>query len=369
MLQIKNTLGGGKPEGLYVWKKSEIGSELKEFNKSVSTLPFSFTQGSAVIYNGEIHILGSNVSADRTKHYKWNGTSWTEVSTLPYSFYGGAAVVFNNEIHILGSGYDSLYYKYHYKYDGTSWTSVSTLPYSFYQGSAVVYNNGIHILGGGGGSTKYYKWDGTSWTSVSTLSYGFTYGSVVVFDNGIHTLGSGSSSYATAHYLVYGYAPVYTFLDYIVSDKETAYPDGGEKGGYWYEKVGDDLFSKLTGASKVAIDEFTSASTMNITPTSKPNISHSLGVKPKGYLIYTEDELSVTYGIKSMFWLDLISGTHSIACHYYSGSPYAFEFAGNGNIYNSSITEDSIILINNSGTSSYVRRFQSGKKYKILTWA
>ena len=35
MLQIKNTLGGGKPEGLYVWKKSDIGSELKEFNKRV----------------------------------------------------------------------------------------------------------------------------------------------------------------------------------------------------------------------------------------------------------------------------------------------------------------------------------------------
>ena len=24
MLQIKNTLGGGKPEGLYAWKKSEV---------------------------------------------------------------------------------------------------------------------------------------------------------------------------------------------------------------------------------------------------------------------------------------------------------------------------------------------------------
>ena len=30
----------------------------------------------------------------------------------------------------------------------------------------------------------------------------------------------------------------HTFIDYIVSDKENAYPDGGEKNGYWYEKVG-----------------------------------------------------------------------------------------------------------------------------------
>ena len=75
MLQIKNTLGGGKPEGLYVWKKSEIGSELKEFNKSVSTLPYSFYGGSAVMLNGEIHILGGANST--TNHYKWDGTNWT----------------------------------------------------------------------------------------------------------------------------------------------------------------------------------------------------------------------------------------------------------------------------------------------------
>ena len=110
-------------------------------DKNVSTLPYSFSYGSAVVYNNEIHIMGGS-----TNHYKYNGYKWINVSTLPYEFYGGFAVVYNNEIHILGSG-NSSYYKYHYKYDGSTWTKVSTLPYDFYYGSAVVYNNEIHILG------------------------------------------------------------------------------------------------------------------------------------------------------------------------------------------------------------------------------
>ena len=365
MLQIKNTLGGGKPEGLYAWKKSEIGSELKVLNESVSSLPYNFYRSSAVVLNGEIHVLGSGYSGNFFKHYKWNGTSWTSVGTLPYSFYRGSAVVLNGEIHILGSGdsshltkhykfdgsswtsvstlpyafYDgsavvfdneihilgggdnsTKHYKFdgsswtsvstlsynfsngsalvldneihilgggdnstkHYKWNGTSWTSISTLPYSFYSGSAVVFDNEIHILGGGGGSTKYYKWDGTSWTSVSTLPYGFTYGSVVVFDNGIHILGSGNSSYYTAHYLVYGPVTVYTFLDYIVSDKENAYPDGGEKGGYWYEKV-------VEGA-KVAYG--------SVNPTgdlTKLVINHGLGKEPTLIIGYCESNITTVF--------------------------------------------------------------------------
>lgn len=110
------------------------------------------------------------------------------LSDLPYDFYNGSAVVLNNEIHILGSG-DSGNYTKHYKWDGSTWTSVSTLPYNFSSGSAVVLDNEIHILGSGSGYTNHYKWNGTSWTSVSTLPYSFVYGSAVVLDNEIHILG------------------------------------------------------------------------------------------------------------------------------------------------------------------------------------
>ena len=83
-------------------------------DENVSTLPYQFYFGSAVIYNNEIHILGSyNSSSDYTNHYKYDGSTWTNVSTLPYNFYEGSAVVLNNEIHILGS-YNSSYRTKHY---------------------------------------------------------------------------------------------------------------------------------------------------------------------------------------------------------------------------------------------------------------
>ena len=153
---------------------------------NASTIQRNFYNGSAVVLNNEIHILGGG--GQSLKHHKYNGSSWSKVSDLPYNFQNGSAVVLNNEIHILG-GTNSTYYKYHYKYDGASWTSVSTLPYDFYNGSAVIFNNEIHILGGTNNALKHYKWNGNSWTEVSKLPYNFQNGSAVVLNNEIHILG------------------------------------------------------------------------------------------------------------------------------------------------------------------------------------
>ena len=158
---------------------------------SVSTLPYEFYYGSAIVYNGEIHIIGAGTSTYRKNHYKWNGSSWTSVSTLPYDFIQGSTVIFNNELHILGSG--NAYAAYHYKWNGTEWTSVSTIPYSFYLGGAVVHNGEIHLLGGSSKNKYHYKWNGSSWTSVSTLPYAFTECSSIVYNNEIHLIGGSSS--------------------------------------------------------------------------------------------------------------------------------------------------------------------------------
>ena len=168
----------------------------------IINLPYNFYNGSAVVLNNEIHILGSGNSSSYTKHYKWNGTSWTEVSTLPYGFYSGSAVVLNNEIHILGGNYSSSARTNHYKWNGSTWVSVSTLPYEFYSGSAVVLNGEIHILGGANYTTNHYKWNGTSWTStsVSTLPSEFYRGAAVVLNNEIHILGSQNTSYYNKFY-------------------------------------------------------------------------------------------------------------------------------------------------------------------------
>ena len=163
----------------------------------VSTLPYNFSYGQAIVYNNEIHIMGTT-NFDYTKHYKWNGTTWVRVSTLPYNFQDGSAVVYNNEIHILGSSYDSSTYKYHYKWNGTTWVRVSTLPYNFQDGSAVVYNNEIHILGGYDNYYKHYKWNGSTWTEVSTLP--FKSYVQVLYNDDIYIMGSPNSSYSLACY-------------------------------------------------------------------------------------------------------------------------------------------------------------------------
>ena len=170
----------------------------------VSTLPYNFRCGCAVVYNDEIHILGGNDTATRRYHYKYDGTSWSKVGTLPYDFYFGCAVVYNDEIHILGS-MNSSYSKDHYKYDGTSWSKVGTLPYNFRCGCAVVYHNEIHILGGNSTpeSKKHYKFDGTSWESVTPLPYEFSSGGAVVYNDQIHIVNSEKDPYRF-HYRIRG---------------------------------------------------------------------------------------------------------------------------------------------------------------------
>ena len=171
---------------------------------NVSTLPYIFSGGCAIVYRNEIHILGSRDGSYSTCHYKYDGKSWSKVSTLPYGFYFGSAVVYNDEIHILGT-MNSSHSKDHYKYDGTSWSKVSTLPYNFYDGSAVVYHNEIHILGGryAPESKYHYKFDGTSWESVTTLPYQFCDGGAVVYNDEIHIVNSSTSPYQF-HYRIRG---------------------------------------------------------------------------------------------------------------------------------------------------------------------
>ena len=227
--EIKSRIGSGSASagGLQIEKYVD---EQVSGGVSVSTLPYKFYRGSAVVLNNEIHILGSSGggSTGFTNHYKFNGTSWESVSTLPYKFATGSAVVLNNEIHILGGGgssggggggssggggggggsSSSSYSTNHYKFNGTSWESVSTLPYNFSTGSAVVLNDEIHILGsiyydsGYLYAKKYYKFDGSSWIDAHALPYEFHSGSAVVLNDAVHILGGGSSSYNTNHYLV-----------------------------------------------------------------------------------------------------------------------------------------------------------------------
>ena len=96
-------------------------------------IPPYYIMGCAVVtYHDEIHIFGGsslNNKKTRTCHYKWNDTTslYEEVSKIPYSFNNGTAIVMNDEIHLLGGDHSSSTKKVHYIWNGSGWRKGSSL--------------------------------------------------------------------------------------------------------------------------------------------------------------------------------------------------------------------------------------------------
>ena len=192
--------------------------------KTLPTLPFSFKNGCAVFYKGEIHILGTSASTSYYKaHYKLKSdfSAWVSVSTLPYNFYNGAAVSIVDSsgkeyIDILSGAGNSTA---HYRWNGSTWTSKSTLPYSASGLSAVSieWSDNIYIFGGGtttANRKKFYKYNGSSWTGLTSMPIEFTGGCASVAEE-YATVGSydhyffvmGSTTNPTKCYMIkIGYA-------------------------------------------------------------------------------------------------------------------------------------------------------------------
>ena len=177
-----------------------------------SEAPQNFYDGSAVVVNGELNILGISKSPQNIKgHYKYSNNEWTFVSSLPsfWELHSTCAIVLNNEIHLLGP------YSYHYKYSNGEWVPVSTIPFTFFHGCAVVLNNEIHLLGP---YTNHYKYSNGQWQEVSTLPYDFIYGKAVVLNGEIHIFGGDNAQYSRNHYKYsYGQWQEVSILPYELS--------------------------------------------------------------------------------------------------------------------------------------------------------
>ena len=170
MLQIKNTLGGGKPEGLYVWKKHSIGFKYKEasVNKYENISIDTPQSGSIKVYAGSSYTFDENTGM------------YTLVDPSEYSV----------ELNGASTTFAQIYVTYKSPTSANMW---------------------IH----------------------NSINYGFR---VYNYTSSGVTLNRDSSDYPIMAYSAET-EPTYTFLDYIVSDKETAYPDGDVQNGYYYEKV------------------------------------------------------------------------------------------------------------------------------------
>lgn len=146
-----------------------------------------------------------------------------------------------------------------------------------------------------------------------------------------------------------------TFIDYIVSDNETKYPDGDVQDGYYYERV-NDIKEVLTCGffTKVAIDEFTPASNTNI-----PVITHSLGVLPKAVIILPMyNTPSSTSDVVSIFGtFDADGADYWI----YNFNPSLLG-ASYSSRYSTATTTQVKPRVNTGG-------FKAGKTYKVITMA
>lgn len=133
------------------------------WTSNVSTLPYNPSYCKAIVLNDEIHIFGGGcTSLKPTKdlkqmkyHYKWDDVSntWTKVSTLPYYFFNGSAVIINGQVHLLGGGRTDTTKKKHYYFNGKSWKAGKGLPlllfgqYQAVLSEDVYYNDYLVVYG------------------------------------------------------------------------------------------------------------------------------------------------------------------------------------------------------------------------------
>ena len=159
-------------------------------------------------------------------------------------------------------------------------------------------------------------------------------------------------------YTLFESETILSFIDYIVSDKETAYPDGGEKGGYWYEKVGEGLTPEMFGCTQMAVDTFTLTSR---TSASKYTISHSLGTEPKYFIIIGDyDDSNSTYDIYSV-----MGANHNLSSIvYYANICYW----ANSSFENSYVTISPISSVGFK-VDNVNYKFKANAKYTVITLA
>lgn len=161
------------------------------------TLPKPFYNGSAVVYDEKIHILGGDeYSKD---HYSFDGINWSLESNMGFTprEKNESALLYNNKIYIPGIEQNDSYRFYYF--DNGSWIKGPIIPTiserSMKINCMIVYNNKIHIFGGAWYTytdyDKHYSYDGTEWVEENDLENGTgtESSSIVVYNNKIYIIG------------------------------------------------------------------------------------------------------------------------------------------------------------------------------------
>lgn len=230
MLQIKNTLGGGKPEGMYVWKKYGYIPEQTIVNPTFHIKANVGTQ-KATITSDDINFKAFGTLTDSN------------------NFYQSREPEFCNFMNRFENSNSSVNF------------AISTSTYS--------------------GQLELNYSNNSYWNAFTKMTPTNT-GAELTASNLFKTTIDDTLQYTGTKTIA---AMIGDFISYVVSDKETAYPDGGEKGGYWYEKVGEGITPEMFGYTKMAIDKYTP--TMD-SYTNTLKVNHSLGIIPKRIFILVD---------------------------------------------------------------------------------
>ena len=145
------------------------------------------------------------------------------------------------------------------------------------------------------------------------------------------------------------------FVDFVVSDQETAYPDGGIQGGYWYEKVKDGITPEMFGFTKMAVDTFIYATTTS----GNTSHQHSLGEIPKMVIIRAKTKPPVNSGRSVIENLVGFNGSEFYLAE--SLVTYSGNYGAYGN--NANAATSSVVMVGST------ELFAAGVEYELITMA
>lgn len=140
--------------------------------------------------------------------------------------------------------------------------------------------------------------------------------------------------------------------DFSVSDNESAYPDGGEQNGYWYEKYKSPLEQQ---GIKAAVSTFVLGSNQVA-----PYVEHSLGVIPKAVVVFGDVDYTNTLYVSRYSCVFDDDGIGSASVYEYR--------TGNGETILSYATNAK--TANATKVQLYTQAmFQGGKEYTLIVMA
>jgi hypothetical protein len=154
----------------YGLKHYRISDETNGVWEELPVNKYNCTGASAIVMEDGIHLLGSASSPDADFHYRWDGTIWKAMSNLPNKLINGVAVVYKGNIHIIGgTSLNNAAYN-HYMLVDSQWISAGRTPYDVVGNkAAVVFNDCIYAIGKDESNTEYLmEFNGTGWKVITS---------------------------------------------------------------------------------------------------------------------------------------------------------------------------------------------------------